>query len=49
MPVNAASFTEAIRCARLLDAAQLEQFARELQPRFSEPRAWPVNSFAATG
>ena len=23
---------------RLLDAAQLEQFARELQPRFSEPR-----------
>ncbi len=37
--VSGAAFTEAIRRARLLEGAQLDEMMRDLQPRFPEPRA----------
>ena len=39
MPPDVAGFTEAIRRARLLPTAQLDEIARQLRPRFPEARA----------
>jgi hypothetical protein len=37
--VSAAAFTDALRHSRVMEAGQVNEFARELLPGFSEPRA----------